>query len=56
MTSVYDEVELEDFTYIESLELYHYPCPCGDRFEITLVFFLGYLLIHPPSIDTTQSW
>ena len=35
--SVYDEIEIEDMTYDEALGLYHYPCPCGDRFEITLV-------------------
>ena len=34
--SVYDEVEIEDMTYDETLQLYHYPCPCGDRFEIAL--------------------
>lgn len=34
--SVYDEVEIEDMTYDETLQTYHYPCPCGDRFEIAL--------------------
>ena len=34
--SVYDEVEIEDMTYDETLGIYHYPCPCGDRFEIAL--------------------
>ncbi|TLD10162.1 hypothetical protein PgNI_05572 [Pyricularia grisea] len=34
--SVYDEVEIEDMTYDETLQIYHYPCPCGDRFEIAL--------------------
>jgi diphthamide biosynthesis protein 3 len=34
---VYDEVEIEDMTYDEDREIYHYPCPCGDRFEIALV-------------------
>ncbi len=34
--SVYDEVEIEDMTFDETLRLYHYPCPCGDRFEIAL--------------------
>ena len=23
-------------TYDEATQLYHYPCPCGDRFEIGL--------------------
>jgi len=35
--SIYDEVEIEDMTFDETLQIYHYPCPCGDRFEIALV-------------------
>jgi len=35
MTSYYDEVEIEDFEWDEEAETYYYPCPCGDRFEIT---------------------
>lgn len=23
-----------DMTYDPTLQIYHYPCPCGDRFEI----------------------
>lgn len=38
--SVYDEVEIEDMTYDETLQTYHYPCPCGDRFEIALADLL----------------
>ncbi|KAL8397003.1 hypothetical protein RB594_003920 [Gaeumannomyces avenae] len=34
--SVYDEVEIEDMTFDEALQIYHYPCPCGDKFEIAL--------------------
>lgn len=33
---VYEEVEIEDMTYDAALDIYHYPCPCGDRFEICL--------------------
>ncbi|PWN20998.1 hypothetical protein BCV69DRAFT_282501 [Microstroma glucosiphilum] len=33
--SFYDEIELEDMSYDEDRDLFHYPCPCGDRFEIT---------------------
>ncbi|CDW93983.1 hypothetical protein [Sporisorium scitamineum] len=33
--SFYDEIELEDMSYDEEKDLFHYPCPCGDRFEIT---------------------
>ncbi|KYM99208.1 DPH3 like protein [Cyphomyrmex costatus] len=32
----YDEVEIEDFEYDEDEEIYFYPCPCGDQFQITL--------------------
>ncbi|KAG0222813.1 Diphthamide biosynthesis protein 3 [Actinomortierella wolfii] len=35
MTSFYDEIEIEDFEYDEDSEVYYYPCPCGDRFQIT---------------------
>ncbi|KAF2752856.1 zf-CSL-domain-containing protein [Pseudovirgaria hyperparasitica] len=34
--SFYDEIEIEDMTYDETLQIYHYPCPCGDRFEISI--------------------
>lgn len=34
--SVYDEVEIEDMTYDETLQTYFYPCPCGDQFQIAL--------------------
>ncbi len=33
---IYDEIEIEDMTYDAKLQIYHYPCPCGDRFEISL--------------------
>ncbi|EEP80295.1 diphthamide biosynthesis protein 3 [Uncinocarpus reesii 1704] len=32
--SIYDEIEIEDMTFDPVLQIYHYPCPCGDRFEI----------------------
>lgn len=35
MSVYHDEIEIEDFEYDEELEIYHYPCPCGDRFEVT---------------------
>lgn len=34
MSVYHDEIEIEDFEYDDELEVYHYPCPCGDRFEI----------------------
>lgn len=33
---IYDEIEIEDMTFDPRLQIYHYPCPCGDRFEIAL--------------------
>jgi len=35
MVAYYDEIEIEDMTWDEEKRLYHYPCPCGDRFEIS---------------------
>ncbi|KAM5351870.1 hypothetical protein ACJ41O_004593 [Fusarium nematophilum] len=34
--SIYDEIEIEDMTFDEALGIYHYPCPCGDQFQIAL--------------------
>ena len=34
--SIYDQIEIEDMTFDPTLQLYTYPCPCGDRFEILL--------------------
>jgi diphthamide biosynthesis protein 3 len=34
--NIYDEIEIEDMIYDETLQTYHYPCPCGDRFEINI--------------------
>lgn len=35
MGAYYDEIEIEDMTWDEAKGVFHYPCPCGDRFEIT---------------------
>ena len=35
MGAYYDEVEIEDMAFDEVKKVYHYPCPCGDRFEIS---------------------
>jgi len=35
--SIYDEVEIEDMTWDEARQIYTYPCPCGDKFEIALL-------------------
>jgi hypothetical protein len=36
MAVFHDEVEIEDFEFDEETSIYTYPCPCGDKFEITL--------------------
>ncbi|PPQ63638.1 hypothetical protein CVT24_004412 [Panaeolus cyanescens] len=35
MGAYYDEIEIEDMVWDEEKRVYHYPCPCGDRFEIS---------------------
>uniref|UniRef100_A0A914VKD7 Diphthamide biosynthesis protein 3 n=1 Tax=Plectus sambesii TaxID=2011161 RepID=A0A914VKD7_9BILA len=35
MAIFHDEVEIEDFEFDEETSTYYFPCPCGDRFEIT---------------------
>uniref|UniRef100_U5EXP7 Diphthamide biosynthesis protein 3 n=1 Tax=Corethrella appendiculata TaxID=1370023 RepID=U5EXP7_9DIPT len=35
MSVYHDEVEIEDFEYDDEEEIYYYPCPCGDRFQVT---------------------
>ena len=37
MSIYHDEIEIEDFEYDEETETYFYPCPCGDKFQITKV-------------------
>mmetsp|Transcript_7211 Transcript_7211/g.10321 ORF Transcript_7211/g.10321 Transcript_7211/m.10321 type:complete len:100 (+) Transcript_7211:204-503(+) len=34
--SIYEEIEIEDMTYDPNEYVYYYPCPCGDKFRITL--------------------
>lgn len=36
METFYDEVEIEDMAFDESNNTFYYPCPCGDKFFITL--------------------
>lgn len=35
--TVYDEVEIEDFDFDPEMGMFYYPCPCGDRFQISQV-------------------
>mmetsp|Transcript_8337 Transcript_8337/g.34934 ORF Transcript_8337/g.34934 Transcript_8337/m.34934 type:complete len:92 (-) Transcript_8337:315-590(-) len=32
----YDEIEIEDMEFDEEKQTFYYPCPCGDRFQITV--------------------
>ncbi|AET39702.1 Kti11p Ecym_4681 [Eremothecium cymbalariae DBVPG len=34
--STYDQVEIEDLTFDPETQLFTYPCPCGDRFQISI--------------------
>jgi len=34
--SIYEEVEIEDLDYDPATQIYTYPCPCGDKFSISL--------------------
>ncbi|KAL3793250.1 hypothetical protein HJC23_000792 [Cyclotella cryptica] len=34
--SIYEEVEIEDLDYDPLKRIYTYPCPCGDKFSISL--------------------
>ncbi len=36
MESIYDQVEIEDFTFDPDTKFFHYPCPCGDKFQVLL--------------------
>ncbi|KIM87904.1 hypothetical protein PILCRDRAFT_814604 [Piloderma croceum F 1598] len=35
MVAFYDEIEIEDMAWDPEKGVFHYPCPCGDRFEIS---------------------
>lgn len=32
--SYYDQIEIEDMTFDPVTQLFTYPCPCGDRFQV----------------------
>lgn len=34
--SIYEEVEFEDLDFDSKTQIYTYPCPCGDKFSISL--------------------
>lgn len=34
--NIYDEIEIEDMVFDATMQIYTYPCPCGDKFEILI--------------------
>ena len=45
-----EDIELEDFEYNEEEEIYYFPCPCGDKFQISKEdLFNGDEIAHCPS-------
>ena len=34
--SIYEEIEIEDLDFDPITQIYTYPCPCGDKFTISL--------------------
>lgn len=35
-TEIYDEIAIEDLDFDSETATFYYPCPCGDKFVITL--------------------
>lgn len=33
--SYYDQIEIEDMEWVEDIQTFFYPCPCGDKFQIS---------------------
>lgn len=36
LEAIYDEIEIEDFTFDPVTQLFQYPCPCGDSFAVLI--------------------
>ena len=52
--NIYEEVEIEEMVWDPTLEIYHSPCPCGDRFEIALADLLDGQDIAPCATCSLQ--
>ena len=35
--NIYEEVKIEEMDFDEEKQIFYYNCPCGDRFQITVV-------------------
>ena len=34
--NIYDEIEIDDMDFEQDEQTFYYPCPCGDKFRITV--------------------
>ena len=34
--NIYDEIEIDDMDFDEDDNTFYYPCPCGDKFRLSL--------------------
>ena len=34
--NIYDEIEIDDMDFEPDEQTFYYPCPCGDKFRITV--------------------
>lgn len=34
--NIYDTIEIEDMNFDKRTKTFYYPCPCGDKFAITI--------------------
>ena len=34
--NIYDEIEIDDMEFDDSDNTFYYPCPCGDKFRISI--------------------
>ncbi|CDW84349.1 diphthamide biosynthesis protein 3 [Stylonychia lemnae] len=39
--NIYDEIEIDDMDFEEDQGKFFYPCPCGDKFQITIKEIIG---------------
>ena len=51
--NIYDEIEIDDMDFDEGK--FYYPCPCGDKFQITLVSIINLFHIGPLSSNQNLS-
>jgi hypothetical protein len=50
--NIYDEIEIDDMDFEEGK--FYYPCPCGDKFQITLVSICDRRLLIFSSIEELE--